>query len=109
MPSHYFRSGDLASCTVSLYNFELITFNDIPLFVVLDVYGQLFFAPSFDGYSWYTVDVPPGQSDIQVIPSFFWPDNTGTADNIHWYAAMLDETFSYLIGEPDMFTFGWGY
>lgn len=107
MPSHDFGPGDECYCDVLICNNEFEDYTDTPVFVILDVYGNLFFAPEFDDFSFYNQTIYPGIQYIHVIPRFAWPANTGSANGIIWYAAMTNSAMTALFGEMDSFTFGW--
>jgi Subtilase family/Fervidolysin N-terminal prodomain len=107
MPSMDFTQGDSCYCDVTICNPGSETYESVPVFVILDVYGSYFFAPSFSDFDYYTQTVYPGKSMINVIPAFSWPGNVGSATNIMWYAAMTDSAITQLFGELGMFTFGW--
>ncbi|MCD4654962.1 hypothetical protein K8T06_13630, partial [bacterium] len=78
------------------------------LFVILDVYGDLFFAPSFtqemDAWSGPWI---PGETQVEVLPEFNWPETGSSANGIYWYAALTIPDVSDIYGEWDMFEFGW--
>ena len=107
MPSAMYHEGDPCYCDVVVCNPESTTYNDIPLMVVLDVYGQYFFAPSFTSFDQYTIDVTPGQQTINVLPMFNWPADAGAASGLWFYAAMTDQAITELFGTLDSFSFGW--
>jgi hypothetical protein len=107
MPSDDFVEGDDCYCDVYVCNPGDDTYPDVPVFVILDVYGLYFFAPSFSDFDFYTKTIEPGEMTISVLPSFPWPGGVGTASGILWYAAMTDQNMTQLFGELGMFTFGW--
>ncbi|MBN1880523.1 hypothetical protein JW823_10465 [bacterium] len=110
MPSNVFHPGDDCWCYVYVSNPDLsATGTDIPLFVILDVYGQFFFAPEFNGFSFYTIDdLHAAESFMfEVLPVFTWPQNAGNISGIFWYAAMTNSAVTELIGTLDTFEFGW--
>ncbi len=109
MPSSDYHPGDTCYCNVYLCNTTQETHVNTPIFVVLDVYGNYFFAPSFSETEadHYTRDVQPGRDVIEVLQVFTWPENAGSAENIIWYAAMTNQEMTELWGEMDMFTFSW--
>lgn len=107
MPSSDFGSGDECYCEVHVCNTGSSTYTDIPLFVILDVYGMYFFAPSFGTFDFYDDPIPPGLTKIMVLPNFSWPEGAGSASNIIWYAAMTNASMSELHGDLGSFTFGW--
>ena len=110
MPAQTFKPGDTCWCRVHVDNFAGETLSGYPLFVILDVFGQLFFAPSFSSFDSYAQDYPvfpPGRMTVEVLPSFAWPGNAGTVSGIHWYAGLTDPFMTTLFGDFGMFTFGW--
>jgi hypothetical protein len=107
MPGHYFTPGDICACSVLLCNPTAKTMVSIPVFVILDVYGTLFFAPGFSAFDSYTVDVPPGPSHVTVLPEFIWPEHAGTADGVLWYAAMTNPDMTALVGTFSTWSFSW--
>jgi len=108
MPSDYFRGGDPFYLNVHLCNTDSVEY-DVPLFVILDVAGALFFAPSFGSFDKYDVVLPPNQQTMQmVLPEFDWPGGVGTASGINIYAGMTNAQMTQLFGDMDSFTFGWG-
>lgn len=107
MPSDTFVAGDECYCEVYVCNTDETTYTDIPVFVVLDVYGMLFFAPSFSDIDYFNNPIPPGLTTISVLPSFVWPEDVGSASGIIWYAAMTNPEITELHGKLGTFTFGW--
>ncbi len=108
MPSDFFRPGDQFFIDVYVCNMDSIEYN-VPLFVILDVYGSYFFAPSFSAFDNYDITLPANdQIVVNVLPLFNWPDGAGEASGIKLYAAMTDPQITNLFGTMDMKTFGWG-
>ena len=107
MPSNDFGTGDPCFCLVHVCNTDAVTYTDIPVFVILDVYGMYFFAPSFGPFDYYDDPIAPGLTTITVLPEFNWPAGAGTATNIIWYAAMTNPSITELFGNLGSFTFGW--
>jgi hypothetical protein len=107
MPLEDYGPGDSCYTDVTICNPGTETYEDVPVFVILDVYGLYFFAPSFSDFDYYTRDVTPGLVVINVLPTFTWPPGAGTAAGINWYAAMTNAAITELFGEMDIFTFGW--
>jgi hypothetical protein len=107
MPSDDFGPGDECYCDVTICNPNTETYSDIPVFVILDVYGLYFFAPSFSDFDYYVETVAPGILTIPIIPSFTWPGGVGSASGLLWYAAMTDPGITHLFGDLGMFMFGW--
>ena len=111
MPSETFHSGDECWCHAVVCNSDDKELKDCPLFVVLDVLGSYYFAPSFrsemDNYLKINGTFPPGQTEVIVLEPFIWPTDVGRAENIHWYAGMTDPEMTGLLGGMGTFTFGW--
>jgi len=107
MPSTMYKPGDPFGCSVVLYNNTGTTYSSLPLFVILDVMGDLFFLPDFNEFSYYSIHMLPGNQTQVVVPVFEWPAGVGSADGILWYAAFTNSEFTEMLGTYDMFSFGW--
>jgi hypothetical protein len=108
MPDHYFTPGSPCSCSVTLCNPTSSAVPNIPLFVVLEVYGSYYFWPGFTtDMDFQIITLDPGESETTILPEFPWP-NAGTADGLVWYAAMTNPTMTELFGSFDSWAFGWG-
>ena len=107
MPSDLFHPGDLCEVKVILCNPDQVVYNDVPLFVVLDVFGTYFFAPSFSEFDHLVVNLTPGLLEVQILPPFTWPSGVGSASNILWYAGMTTPEMTELFGTLGIFQFGW--
>ncbi len=106
MPGHTFSPGDPCFCDVQVYNpgKELM---ELPLFVILDVFGSYYFAPSFSDFDYLKAELEPGMNTIHIIPGFEWPQDAGEASGILWYAALTDQDISKILGNLSTFEFGW--
>lgn len=93
---------DVYACNPMPFHYE-----NLCLFLILDVYGIYFFAPSFTDFDTYIIDLYLGMQVIEVIPPFSWPEGAGSAQGILLYAAMTDADITHLIGDLDMVSFGW--
>ena len=108
MPSNIYHPGDICWCAVSVYNATGEPLVDYPMFVILDVHGALFYAPSFS----QEIDLwngpwSPGETLQEILMPFLWPE-TGMSDSeIVWYAALTTRDFSEIYGLCDIFEFGW--
>jgi len=109
MPAHTFKPGDACSCRVFVHNEENEFLFEYPLFVILDVYGTLFYAPALAQTLDYYLPLhfPPGQTVFNVVPSFQWPTGAGEATGIYWYAALTNPEITAIFGEWDDWEFGW--
>lgn len=108
MPDDFFRPGDPCSLRVHICNPGPETYTDIPVFVILDVFGMYFFAPSFTAFDHYTIPLPAGMQTFQIIPEFTWPSGVGSALGLLWYSAMTDPGITQLFGEMDTWMFSYG-
>jgi predicted outer membrane repeat protein len=108
MPAHQFRPGDTCYCTVTVTNGEAEPLTDYPLFLILDVFGDYFYAPSFAReFEYYPGSWPPGTTPVEALPEFTWPDTGTSASGIVWYAAITDPAVTRIVGEWDFWEFGW--
>ncbi len=110
MPDTTYAPGDSCSCRVSVCNASGNVLSNYPLFVILDVFGTYFFAPSFGSFDHYLgqyPNFPVGETVVTVLPDFSWPDGAGNVSGIIWYAALTDPDIKELFGDMDTWTFGW--
>lgn len=111
MPSEIFHEGETCNTYAMVCNAEGYILQEYPLFVILDVYGTYFFAPSFDPVFDNYLDLypafDPGLTLVEVLPDFPWPANAGTASGLVWYGALTDPSMTDLVGDLGTFTFGW--
>ena len=107
MPSDLYHAGEVFFCNVFICNPGETNYPDTPVFVILDVYGEYFFAPSFGSLDQYTINVLPGQEKIEVLTAFPWPDGAGAYSDIWFYAGMTDQAVTELLGDYDAVSFGW--
>ena len=81
----------------------------LPLFVILDVYGSYYLAPSFrpldQGVDFYEFDYPPGETVVTVIPEFLWPAGVGSAAGLIFYSALTDPGVTALVGSLGQWEF----
>ena len=110
MPLDYYAPGDLFWVSIQIFNpFE--DASDAPVFVILDVYGELFFWPTWVALpevAWETMTIPHGESTQPIIESFEWPETGTEADDIFFYAAITDAAVTKIIGQMDTKKFAWG-
>jgi len=78
-----------------------------PLVVLLDAYGSYFWYPQWtENFSYERVDVNIGTTPIDIL-DFEWPNISGEASGILFYAALLTQDLSSLLGDMDSVSFGW--
>jgi hypothetical protein len=111
MPSSLYHGGDICACEAMVCNSEGTTLTGYPLFVILSMFDQFYFAPGFttgfDNYLGSYPEFPAGQTMVGVLPQFIWPQDVGAVSGCVWYAALTDPEMSGLIGEMDTFEFAW--
>ncbi len=112
-----FHPGESFQLDGFLNNPSSTSLSDTPLFIMLDVYGEFFFWPSWrhfnpsnpDTIDFEYLSVPPGSTQVDLFPSFIWPDTGDAAvDNLAFYAAMLNQNFSSILGESAVVIWGFG-
>jgi len=77
-------------------------------FVILDVYSYFWFWPSWSEESDFSRDIIQSGYSEDVILSFDWPEVTGTAADLRFWAALLDPDSGELVGPWDFVIFGYG-
>ena len=111
MPSHDFRVGDPCYLDAIVCNATAQQLTDHPLFVVLDVFGEYWFAPSWikitEGIDFFDLDFSIGITNVEVIPLFSWPPDTGSQSGIFFWGAMTNPERTEIFGELDNWEFGW--
>lgn len=111
MPAHVFQPGMTCRCTATVCNPGITPIVGYPLWVILDVYGALYYAPGFtmepDNYLELSPVFLNGETEIDVLPAFTWPDTGTSASGIWWYAAMTNREMTDLYGDWDSYEFGW--
>jgi Peptidase family C25/Propeptide_C25 len=105
MPAQLFEPGDPFACSVFCCNPSHTIYSDVPLFVILDVYGEYFCAPGFTEMDYYTISLEPGLAEMVILSEFPWPDDAGSATGLTWYAGMTNPEFTALFGEFDTWIF----
>lgn len=111
MPSDNLVTGMECYCNAIVCNTTDNPLVNHPLFVLLDVYGMIFFAPSFseefDNYLNTWPEFQPGRTTVTVLPPFEWPEVDGSASDIMWYAALTNPEMTDIVGQSGAFKFGW--
>ncbi len=110
MPAHSFAPGDPCACTATVCNSGATSLVNYPLFVLLDIAGTYYFAPSFTAYDNYAdiyPNFPVGETEVDVLPEFIWPDGAGTFSGCMFYGALTDPGVTALFGTMDSFFFNW--
>lgn len=114
LPASHFNEGELFELTLRRTNPYSDSFM-YPVFIVLDVASHYWFWPSWRQYDQTThtgldynlVSFPPGVNDLNVIPAFEWPNNTGSAEGLVFWSCIMDPNLVYIIGELIWIEFGY--
>lgn len=112
MSTTWLVSGDGLTVNACVYN-RFTPLTQIPLFVILDAGGMLFFWDSWSTTPDYRIiDVPTGITIVPIIEGLTWPDTgTSTISNLVFWSAMTDATMSTILGGMDGLSrcqFGYG-
>jgi len=71
MPSHHFREGDTCGLITQIVNYSNQDLQGIPLFVLLDVYGEFWFWPSWSQVADFKlINVPMGSQALTIKEPF---------------------------------------
>lgn len=108
MPAHHFTPGDPCFLNLRFCNISQAPIPETPVFVILDVYGVMFFAPGWtESLDYYTLTVAPGKAVFPVLPQFNWPVGAGTASGLMFYAAITDPGFVHILGDYSTWELSW--
>jgi hypothetical protein len=102
-----FSPGDPFQLVVTIKKPDEDSYYNQPLFVLLDVYGEYYFYPSWNTYLDYKlVDVTVFIASFPIL-NFEWPAVTSSADGIAFHAAILNSSMTSVAGNIDSVAFGW--
>ncbi len=102
-----FQVGEEFLLEATLYNIGPDTYPNLPLIVLMDVYGSYFWYPGWtETFDWDPVNLSVGEQWLEIL-RFTWPDVPGQADGITIYGAILTPDFSSILGDWDVVAFGW--
>ncbi|HPQ41800.1 MAG TPA: S8 family serine peptidase, partial [bacterium] len=108
MPDHHFTPGETCFMNLRFCNISDTPAQNTPVFVILDAYGLLYFAPGWTStFDHYTLTIAPGTARLPVLPEFTWPAGTGSASGLTFYAAMTDPAYRHILGEYSAWEFAW--
>lgn len=106
MPSNLFLPGNNCYLDVLTENFGSGICRAM-LILVLDVYGEIYFWPTWDTYfDKDFIEIPSKPSRISILPDFIWPDNAGTAMGLFFHTGVLDTTMTQILSNIESFCFG---
>ncbi len=110
LPQSEFTTGDTFFVSVAISNAR-DPMTQIPLFVLLEIHGAYWFWPEWVAYppdiSFQPVDVPSGNSGVNIIDPFQWPATDTSADGLLFAAALVNQELTDILCPVDYFQ--WGY
>ncbi len=109
MPS-FVHPGEDFQVTGELWNIEL-PITGVPVCFLFQVYDDFWFWPDWfmNGFTCQVMDIPSGVTDVEVIPSFVWPDTGSQSLTELWfYGAMLTPDMTGILGEFAAVPWGFG-
>lgn len=107
MPTHLLYPGMTCSCTAIIWNAGNTTISNHPFFAVLEILGHYYFAPDFNEFGSYQMDIPPGKTWLAVLPAFEWPDDIDAFSGAKWYACVTNPEMDQLLWNLAIWEFGW--
>ena len=106
-----FHPKDDFRCALCIRNPSSQALNGMPVFVLLDVGGILYFGPGFgttpDNYLGVIPSIPPDNSIYRIIDRFKWPTGAGDMTGVRLIAAMTDPDVTEIVSNVDIVEFGW--
>jgi hypothetical protein len=103
-----FKSGDLFWLKCHVCNNLDYAMTDVPTAVILGVYGEFWFWPSWSrdfDYDYYDYEI--GLTTFYALEPFIWPTVSGNVTGLDFFSGLLNSEMTQLIGEYDHLTFGY--
>jgi hypothetical protein len=111
MPGDFFRPGNACFVTAKICNAEGNSLTLCPVFIILDLHGNYYFAPGFSqALDYYLDEIPSiaeGTTRLPVIEEFIWPAKCGYESGVQWISAVTDPNLTNIIGDLSTRSFGW--
>ncbi len=102
-----FSPGDPFHLVVTVEKPDGNSYYRQPLFLLLDVYGEYYFYPSWNPrFDYKLVDITTFIESIPIL-NFEWPKGSGSANGIAFHAAILNSAMTSIAGNTDTVVFGW--
>lgn len=77
------------------------------LILVLEIYGDFYFWPTWDHvFDKNVISLPAGSSIISILPNFIWPHNAGIARDLFFHTGALNITMTQTLSNIESFQFG---
>jgi len=102
-----FTEGKAFSLDAVLVNAEATPYQDVDLYVLLDVYSMYWFYPTWsETADWLDINILPPGDTLKNVISFKWPEVGGSAENLMFWGGLIDDQFE-LLGNIDFVEFGY--
>jgi len=104
---HIFHPGNQFLLTATVTNPGPDIYSAQALVVALDIHGLFLWYPSWsETFDYDRVDLEIESFEREIL-NFTWPDVSGSESGILFYGALLDPSFSSIVGSWDWVSFGW--
>ena len=108
LSQHTFYPGDHFLLEAVLSNPGPETYQNLPLVILLDVYGSYFFYPNWtSAFDSEAADLGIEMVTLEIM-KFDWPEVDGKSDDILFYGAFLNPGMTDILGSWDWISFQWG-
>ena len=108
LSQHTFYPGDHFLLEAVLSNPGPETYQNLPLVILLDVYGSYFFYPNWtSAFDSEATDLGIEMVTLEIM-KFDWPEVDGKSDDILFYGAFLNPGMTDILGSWDWISFQWG-
>jgi len=102
-----FHRGDHFLLTARVTNPGPETYQDHALVFVLDIHGLFLWYPFWsETFDYVRVNLEIESFEKEIL-NFTWPEVSGSSSGILFYGALLDPSFSSIVGSWDWVSFGW--
>ena len=103
-----FVAGDPFYLNIEICNNFTHPVTDVHVVIMLEIQENFFFAPSWSKtLDCYHQSLPTGISTYEVLPEMEWPETDVKHYGVILWGALIDRSFTKVIGEYDMWMFGW--
>jgi len=108
-PATYFRPDDEFYLNLEICNNLMHIMTDIPIFVILEVQGNFWFAPGWtQTVDYYQEDLPVALTEKLIINPFLWPENAGSFNGAVFWSAITNPALTNILGDIGVWEFSWG-
>lgn len=115
MPLSHYRPGDICYLNAEICNPGSESGGMYPLFVILDVFGEYWFWPSWVHHEppdfqidYREIELKPGLQLLGIIPPFPWPSGAGSLSGIVFWGALTNREITDILGVYDRIEWSYG-